>query len=60
MASASGREQRLADRPTVRLKPSGYQPTKAELEEPLKIDATPEELALAVLRPVLIVRDPDA
>ena len=51
---------RLADRPVVRVKPSSYQPTRAELEEPIKIDATPEELALAVLRPVRIVRDPAA
>lgn len=50
----------VPDRPVVRLKPSSYQPTEAELEEPIKIDATPEELALAVLRPVRIVRDPAA
>ena len=60
MADAGGREAWLAGRPTVRLKPSSYQTTKAELEEPLEIDATPEELALAVLQPVRVVRDPDA
>ena len=60
MADAGGREACLAGRPNARLKPSSYQPTKAELEEPLKIDATPEELALAVLQPVRVVRDPDA
>ena len=45
---------------TVRLKPASYQPSKAELDEPVKIDATPEQLARAVLRPVKIVRDSDA
>ena len=48
------------DRPAVRLRPSSYQPTRAELEEPVKIDVTPGQLALAVLRPVQVVRDPDA
>ena len=48
------------DRPTVTIKPRGYQPTKAEMEEPIRIDATPDELALAVLRPVRVVEDPDA
>lgn len=47
-------------RPTVRVKPHDYQPHKAELEEVVKIEATPEELARAVLRPVNIVEDPDA
>ena len=46
--------------PTVRVKPHDYQPHKAELEEVVKIEATPEELARAVLRPVNIVEDPDA
>ncbi len=46
--------------PTVRVKPHSYQPSKAELDEPVKIDATPEQLAEAVLRPVTLVEDPDA
>ncbi len=45
---------------TVRLKPNSYQPRKAEMEEPVKIDATPEQVARAVLRPVKIIKDPDA
>ena len=44
----------------VRLKPNSYQPSKAEMDQPVKIDATPEQLARAVLRPVKIVKDPDA
>ena len=49
------------DAPTVRLKRSGHQPTKAEMEEDIGIDATPEELARAVLTPVNIeYEDEDA
>ena len=40
---------------TVRLKPSSYQPSKAELEEAFKIDVSPEEAALAVAQPARIV-----
>ena len=46
--------------PIVRIKPSSYQPSKAELEEDVRVDASPEELARAVLRQVRVVRDPDA
>ena len=42
------------DRRTVRLRPASYQPTKAEIEEDMSIDATPDELARAVFRPVNI------
>ena len=48
------------ERPEVRVKPHSYQPSKAELETPVKIDATPEQLARAVLRPVKIIEDPNA
>ncbi|MDE0174310.1 MAG: hypothetical protein OYH76_17995 [Defluviicoccus sp.] len=60
MAKAKPREPVKIERRTVRVKPHSYQPSKAELEEPVKIDATPEELAAAVLRPVRIVEDSDA
>ena len=33
---------------------SDYRPSQAELEEDLSIDATPEELAQAVLQPATI------
>ena len=46
--------------PEVRVKSHRYQPKKAELEDPVKIDATPEELARAVLQPVRIVEEPEA
>ena len=44
-------------KPEVRIKPREYQPSKAELDEPVKIDATPDELARAVLTQVRVVRD---
>ena len=44
----------------VQVKPRSYQPSKAELQEPVKIDATPDELAASVLRPVRIVEDSEA
>lgn len=52
--------KRLEQPRTVRVKPSSYQPSKAELEEPVKIDATPEQLARAILRPVRLVKDSEA
>ena len=44
----------------VRLKPSSYQPSKAELEEDIAIDTTPENLLRAVVREVRIERDENA
>ncbi len=44
------------EKPTVYLKPSSYQPPKAGPEESVRIDATADELALAVLRSVCLVR----
>lgn len=55
-----GRPPKQPARPEVRVKPHSYQPSKAELEADVSIDATPEQLARAVLRPVKIVEDPEA
>lgn len=43
--------------PTIRVKPHTYQPSKAEMEEPILVSAsmTPEDVARAVTRPVNIV-----
>lgn len=38
--------------PTVHVKPSSYQPSKAELEEDMRIKATPRQLAVAALATV--------
>ena len=53
-------QPRRAQCPEVRVKPHRYQAKKAELEEPVKIDATPDELARAALAPVKVVQDDDA
>ena len=44
----------------IQVKPSTYQPSRKELNEDVRIDATPEELADAVLRPVRVVKDSEA
>ena len=46
-------------KPEVRIKPREYQPRKTELDEPVKIDATPDALVRAVLTQIKVVRDPD-
>ena len=47
------------DRPVVRLKPNAYQPTAAELNEPIVLPpgTTPEDLARALVTPVTVVED---
>lgn len=49
----------VVERPTVRLKRSGYQPSKAELEADMAIDETPVRLAEAALSVVTIQADGD-
>ena len=44
----------IKDKPAVRLKPSSYQPSKAEMEEDIGIDTTPEDLLRAVVCDVRI------
>ena len=43
----------------VTVKPSSYQPSKAELEEDVSVDATPEALADCIGRTVAVTK-PDA
>ncbi|MDE0380463.1 MAG: hypothetical protein OXI20_14590 [Rhodospirillales bacterium] len=38
----------------VRVPPTSYQPSKAELEEDMSVDATPEELARCLGRTVAV------
>ena len=55
-------KKRDADpRPVVQLKPNSYQPSKAELEEPITFPegATVDDLARAVTTPVRVVREED-
>ena len=42
------------DKPVVRVRSATYQPTKAELEEDMSIDTTPEELARVALQPMTV------
>ena len=42
---------------TIKVKPHTYQPSKAELETDLHIDATPEELRQALVRPVVMEQE---
>ena len=49
-----------AQKPRVRLKPSPYRPSKAELEEDVRVEATPEALLAAVARGVEIEVDKEA
>ena len=54
----------ISDKPIKRLVRKvvshSYQPSKAELEEDVSVDATPEEARAALMRPVKIVEDADA
>ena len=47
--------------PTIRVKPNSYQPSKAEMEEQIRLPAgtTPQRLALAVVTPIRIIKDPE-
>ena len=38
----------------IRVKPFSYQPSKAELEEDVSVNATPEEVRAALMRPVIV------
>ena len=55
----------LTQRPTVRVKPRSYQPSKAEKETPVGIvmqdgsAPTEDEFLERVLRPVNLIEDPD-
>ena len=42
------------DKPAVRVRPATYQPSKAELEEDVSIDTTPEELARVALQSMTV------
>ena len=49
-----------APRPVVRVKPYDYQPSKAELEKLVRINASPNELCRSAMTSVRIIEDPDA
>lgn len=43
-------------KPTVYIEPNEYQPSVAEKEEDMSINASPEEIAAALFQPMKIVR----
>ena len=47
----------VTPRPTVKLKPSRYQPSKAEMGKVFRLDGTPEQAAKAIGKQVKIVRE---
>ena len=49
-----------AEKPVVRVRPFRYYPTKDELEEDVSVDATPEEVRDALMRPVIVKETEDA
>ena len=42
------------EKPVVKVKHHSYQPSKAELEEDMSIDATPQELARRLMQQVTV------
>lgn len=42
-------------KPVVEVRPFSYQPSKAELEEDVCVDASPEEIRDALMRSVTVV-----
>ena len=44
----------------VKVKPSSYQPSKAELEADVSVEATPEKLRNAIMRSVVVKESADA
>lgn len=57
MAKSEKKAERPLKRPVVRVKPSAYQPSKAELEADMSIKATPIQLAAAALATVVVEED---
>ncbi len=50
----------MDDKPVVVVRPSSYQPRKAELEEDVTVDATPEDGRAALMQSVLLKKYADA
>ena len=47
-------------KPMVRVRPYSYQPSKAELDEDVAVNASPEEVRAALVRPVTVEESDDA
>ncbi|MDE0694313.1 MAG: hypothetical protein OXH76_00580 [Boseongicola sp.] len=59
-AKAERLRKELEEPRTVHVRSHSYQPKLAEKLEAFRINATPEELADAVLRPVRVIEDQEA
>ena len=62
MPKGSNAERRpaAAAKPVVRVRPFSYQPSKAELEDDVSVDASPEDVRAALMRTVTIKEEPGA
>ena len=45
------------DRPTIRVRPHSYQPSKSEREALIRVNATPDQIAKAAVTPVRIIEE---
>ena len=61
-SSDGGREPvaKPKEKPVVRVRPFQYQPSKAELEADINVDASPEDVRDALMRSVVIKESEDA
>ena len=50
----------IDEAPVVQVKPHSHQPSKAEMEEDVSVDASPEALRAAVMRTVRLEETEDA
>ena len=50
----------MDDKPIVTIRPPSYQPSKAEIEEDVSVDATPEAVRAALMRSVVVKESDDA
>ena len=57
VAKPEKKERRPLRKPIVSVKSSSYQPSKAELEEDVSVNATPRQLAEAALATVEVRED---
>ena len=59
MSDAKRKEKVLLNnKPVIEIEHSSYQPSKAELEEEVYLNTTPDELGKAVMRDVTVVTKP--
>ena len=60
MYDCQQRSLAMDDKPVVTIRPPSYQPSKAEIEEDVSVDATPEAVRAALMRSVVVKESDDA